>query len=111
MKQAISIFLLLVMGCSPSKKIINDSLPVCLQNKIDVLAKAYNTPRSVTRYDYKGEQVYYILSACCDQYNIVYNSKCELLGYPDGGITGRGNGSIPDFHDSATNKVIIWQSK
>ena len=111
MKQALSILLIFVAACSTSKKTINNSLPVCLQKKIDALTNAHNTPQSVTRYDYKGEQVYYILSACCDQYNIVYDSNCSLLGYPDGGITGRGNGSMPGFQDSATNKVIIWQSQ
>lgn len=109
MKQVLPLFFLFVLGCSSSKKFIDNPLPGCLQNKIDALTKEHNTPQSVTRYAYKGAYVYYMLSACCDQFNIVFDSECRILGYPDGGFTGRGNGTLPDFRDSSANSVVVWK--
>lgn len=51
-----------------------------------------------------------MVSPCCDQYNIVYDKGCKVLGYPDGGITGGGDGSLPDFRDSAKNGVVVWKN-
>lgn len=44
----------------------------CIQNKIEEFLKLskISRPASVTEYLYKGDLVYYIVSACCDQYNL-----------------------------------------
>lgn len=52
-----------------------------------------------------------MVSPCCDKYNVVYDSVCNILGYPDGGITGRGDGKMQDFEKKATDKKVIWQIK
>jgi hypothetical protein len=70
---------------------------------------AQGSPESVTRYIYKGHTVYYIRSACCDKYNIVYDSLCNVLGYPDGGYTGRGDGKMGDFRKLATDEKLVWE--
>ena len=68
------------------------------------------TPQSVTRYHYKGQLVYYMVSACCDKYNIVFDGDCTVLGFPDGGYTGRGDGKMPDFRKEAVKDKIVWES-
>ena len=50
-----------------------------------------------------------MISPCCDKYNIVYDSVCNILGYPDGGFTGKGDEKMIDFFKKATNKKIIWE--
>lgn len=84
-------------------------MPVCLQSLIKKMtAEPNGSPQSVTRYTYKDQTVYYLVSPCCDKYNVVYDSSCNILGYPDGGFTGRGDGKMTNFADDATNKKIVW---
>jgi hypothetical protein len=69
---------------------------------------AEGTPQSVSTYNYNNQIVYYVVAPCCDKYNIVYDSACNVLGYPDGGFTGKGDGNMTDFADQATGKKVIW---
>lgn len=88
-----------------------ESIPVCLQDKIRIMADepGEGSPLYVAQYQYKKQTVYYLASPCCDKYNVVYDSSCHVLGYPDGGFTGRGDGKMSDFSAEATNKKIIWE--
>lgn len=88
-------------------------IPTCIQNRIDFFKSQPkdSRPYSVTEYLYKGSLVYYIQSACCDQYNPVYNSNCDYLGAPDGGITGGGDKKIIDFFANTSNKNVVWENK
>ena len=54
-------------------------------------------PQRVVEYTYKGKTVYYVVMPCCDFFNEVYDDKCNYLGAPDGGFTGKGDGKLPDF--------------
>ncbi|MEP6626673.1 MAG: hypothetical protein ABJA32_01770 [Ginsengibacter sp.] len=85
-------------------------IPACLQNKIKTLSDdpAEGSPLYVAEYQYKNQTVYYMASACCDKFNAVYDSACHLLGYPDGGFTGRGDGKMTDFSTQASNKKVVW---
>ena len=49
-------------------------------------------PRSITGYEYQGETVYYVLKESCDQFSDLLEGNGNLIGHPDGGITGRGDG-------------------
>ncbi|MDB5198277.1 MAG: hypothetical protein JWO92_240 [Chitinophagaceae bacterium] len=88
-------------------------MPPCLVTKIDALKNdpGANQPQSVIQYSYKGSAVFYITAGCCDQFNTVYNSDCDYLGAPDGGITGKGDGKLTDFYANATNKKVVWENK
>jgi len=63
----------------------------------------------VIEYEYKGEKVYYVTMPCCDFYNEVYDSNCNLLGHPDGGFTGKGDGKLPDFNTEKKKEKIVWE--
>lgn len=67
------------------------------------------SPISLTRYTYREQTVYYMVAPCCDRYNVVYDSVCNILGYPDGGYTGKGDGKMSDFYKEATDKKVIWE--
>ena len=106
------VFIIFLLSCSSNKKIYSyPALPECLELKIKAMAAdpSQGSPLSVTSYIYKQHTVYYIVSPCCDKFNIVYDSACNVLGRPDGGFTGRGDGSMKDFRDEATNEILIWK--
>lgn len=99
------------VSCSTSKDLAKDKLPSCIKTIITELSKEPgNTPHSVTQYEYQGMTVYYLKAACCDNFNIVYDKDCKILGYPDGGLTGRGDGRLPDFWKEAKNGVVLWEN-
>lgn len=89
------------------------NLPSCLATKIDSIKKdpKINPPISVIQYSYKGAPVYYVTAGCCDQFNEVYDSDCNPLGAPDGGVTGKGDGRLTDFYANAINKRVVWENK
>ena len=60
-----------------------------------------NPPMTITRYEYRGQVVYYQTPGCCDIFGNLYNERGELIALPDGGITGRGDGRLPDF--------LVWR--
>lgn len=92
---------------------INDSLnnlPLCVNNLIKTFKSepVTNPPRKIIQYTFKGAIVYYVPAICCDNFSDLYDSNCKLMGHPDGGFTGRGDGTIKNFNE-ATNEKIIWQ--
>ena len=86
------------------------AMPTCLKNKIDSfkLKEAHEKPQRVIEYVYKGRKVYYVVMPCCDFYNEVYDDKCNFLGAPDGGFTGKGDGKIPDFFTEVKSEKLVW---
>ena len=91
---------------------LKDSIPACIRARVDSFkkAKAHEQPERVVEYQYKGKKVYYIVMPCCDFFNEVYDDKCKMIGSPDGGFTGRGDGTMPDFFTKATNEKLIWKT-
>ncbi|MBK7376939.1 MAG: hypothetical protein IPJ02_15760 [Chitinophagaceae bacterium] len=71
----------------------------------------HEQPQRVTEYSYKGKKVYYVAMPCCDFFNEVYDDTCNLLGSPDGGFSGRGDGKLPDFFTEAKNEKPVWKAK
>lgn len=118
MKNMFFIVCIFLLSCTHTKSLttdaqpsdINTILPECLATVIQEMSAnpSEGTPISVTRYDYKGKRVYYVAAACCDKYNIVYDSACHILGFPDGGFTGRGDGKMIDFKKEAINAKVLW---
>jgi len=90
-----------------------DALPEWLANLIQSLENAPvgNPPASITQYVYKGQTVYFLPQRCCDIFSDLYDANGNIIGHPDGGITGQGDGRAPDFFDERTNAHLIWQDK
>ena len=88
------------------------ALPKCIKKKIDSfkMKAQHEKPQRVVEYMYKGKKVYYVVMPCCDFFNEVYDANCKLLGSPDGGFTGKGDGKLPDFFSGAKNEKLIWGS-
>ena len=93
--------------------VVSVTLPICIKNKIDSfkVKEAHERPQRVVEYLYKGKKVYYVVMPCCDFFNEVYDENCKMLGSPDGGFTGKGDGKLPDFFTEAKNEKLIWEPK
>ena len=108
------IFLLLALPlmneeCAGKK----DTIPVCIQQKIDQIKKEpkWNPPAEVNEYSYNGKKVYLFSSPCCDQYNNLYDSDCKLICAPTGGYTGKGDQKCLDFSDTAKHIKLVWKDE
>ncbi len=53
--------------------------------------------------------MYYTPPVCCDQFSTLYDAQGKILGHPDGGITGKGDGKAPDFMTERKNEKLIWK--
>jgi hypothetical protein len=89
------------------------ALPDCINKMIADFTKAEveNPPRKIYSFNYQGKTVYYVTPPCCDFYSDLYDSNCNLLGHPDGGITGKGDGKLPDFHSTKSGEKLLWEDK
>ena len=68
-----------------------------------------NPPISITRYEYKDQVVYYQTARCCDFFTNLYDADGVLIGHPDGGISGGGDGTVPDFFEERSNEFLVWK--
>ena len=112
--------MLSVFGCNSSRinasdvapegsKVVADSLPVCVKVLIEKMKSepVTNPPRKIYSYKYLGKKVFYVPAICCDFFSDLYNDSCRLMGHPDGGFTGKGDGSIKNFN-TATDEKLLW---
>ena len=128
MKQLFFIFCMAAIACCSSKtklsKTVNQAstdksipvtgnLPACIDSLISVFKKEepQNPPRKIISYTYQGKTVYYVTAPCCDFFTDLYNNDCVLMGHPDGGFTGRGDGGFPDFEKEKSNEKLVWEDK
>lgn len=68
-----------------------------------------NPPSSLTKCIYKNQTVYYLPPRCCDIPGVLYNDMGNVICYPDGGITGRGDGKCEDYFKKRTGCTIVWK--
>lgn len=88
-------------------------LPPWLTSLTDELKTApiANPPARIIEYQYQGTTVYYVPPKCCDIMGVLYDLEGHVLCHPDGGITGKGDNQCPDFHQTKTQELLIWQDK
>lgn len=113
MKTSALLFLLLAIPafrCSDPESPL-DSEPAWVRERIRDFeaAPVGNPPQSIWKYEYNGQNVYYIPPQCCDQFGILYDVKGNILCAPDGGIGGGGDGRCPDFREKRTKEELVWR--
>ena len=122
MKILLLSFMLSVFGCQSSKKatiedapegskVVVDSLPVCVKVLIEKMKSeaVINPPGKVYSYMYRNKKVFYVPAICCDMFSDLYNDSCRIMGHPDGGFTGRGDGNFKDFDTAKTQEKLLWE--
>lgn len=99
-------------GAISTDTLTKDSIPACIRQVLNDRVKEIPPaqPLSISSYKYEGKTVYYFKESCCDKFNVVYDDSCHLLGAPDGGFTGRGDGKLPGFFSKAKMIKVIWKS-
>ena len=108
---SIILIIIISLNFSCDEIIDEDGATSCIREMIEKYKREAptNPPRTVYSYQYKGKTVYHITSVCCDQFNILYDLNCNIICYPDGGITGSGDGRCPNYFNEATSKGLIWK--
>ena len=94
--------------CSNKNK---SKIPACILQRIEEIKKEnkWNPPAEINEYEFQGKKVYLISSNCCDQYNSLVDSDCQVICAPSGGITGKGDGKCNDFGNLAKRTRQIWK--
>ena len=87
------------------------AIPVCIQKKIDTIKAEpkWNPPAEVREYLYNGRRVFLFSSDCCDQFNQLYDSACQIICAPSGGFTGKGDNRCVDFLATAKEVRLVWK--
>src|SRR4030095_3816995 len=88
-------------------------VPSCILERIEEIKKEnkWNPPADINEYEFQGKTVYLISSNCCDQYNSLVDSDCQVICAPSGGITGKGDGKCSDFANVAKFTRQIWKDE
>lgn len=104
---SIVILTLVIQSCDNNKE---SDLPSCIEEKISKIKQTdvANPPIQIWKWEVDGNTYFYITSDCCDQFNYLYNSNCEVVCAPDGGFTGNGDSNCPEFTEEIT-KTLVWQ--
>jgi hypothetical protein len=105
------VLIAVLMMASCGKDDALDNAPACIKEKIKQIESQAPRMAAVWQYDYNGQTVYYIPSDCCDQFNLLFDSECNVICSPDGGFSGGGDGRCTDFYAKAKNKTLIWEDK
>jgi len=111
-----SVFLmpLFIVGCSGSPAGPDTALdsPTWVKAMIGQFEtqRVTTPPAFVARYDYKGQDVYFVPQRCCDIMSVVYNSEGTIVCHPDGGFTGKGDEKCADFLVDRRNERIVWRN-
>ena len=85
--------------------------PAWLTQLIDKLKNepVTNPPAAIIEYQYRGQTVYFWPAPCCDCMSILYDYSGRIIGHPDGGIYGQGDGKALDFFEVRTSEKIVWE--
>lgn len=104
------ILMLFLSGCEEDTSVDPDN-SAWLIDLINQLQSqpVQDPPAAIFQYEYKGDLVYYLPPACCDQYSTLYDKEGNIICLPDGGITGTGDGLCPDFFAERKNERLIWR--
>lgn len=91
----------------------SEDLPAFVQELIEEYETASDghSRIEIWQYEYQGESVFYLPLArilCCDVLSVLYSAEGDVMCWPDGGFTGRGDGKCPDFNSRRSEGVLVW---
>ena len=103
-----------VVGYSETAEVVVPTAPLLVPWLRELIQRlesepVANPPAFIARYEYKGQPVYYLPPRCCDIFSDLYDADGVIIGHPDGGITGQGDGRVPDFLEVRENENVVWR--
>ncbi len=103
--------MVILCACKTTQKSWYNSIPAIINQKQATFSaeKVSNPPQTIYIYTYHGDRVYFIPAKCCDKMSELFDSSGNLIGHPDGGITGKGDGKCSDFFDTRTNEILFYK--
>ncbi len=108
----LTMYLFVVLTLTNCQKLdVPKDTPSCVKKEIKKIKSksVRNPPAVVWQYEYNDKIVYYIPSYCCDAQSQLFDSECNQICSPDGGITGKGDGKCADFFAKRKNELLIWK--
>lgn len=104
------LFATTLIASACSKIETSERVPNCVEHKIKKILDepVWNPPAKVWKWEVDGDTYFYFTSDCCDQFNILYDDKCNVVCAPDGGYSGGGDGNCPQFQGEVI-KTLIWE--
>lgn len=108
---ALTVLPLLAFQCHKDAEPAPECSDNALKAKIaELQAKPKGNPSyTIWQYKWRGQRVYIVSETCCDQYKTVYDACFNVLCAPSGGLSGKGDGRCPDFHQQATDEQLVWR--
>ena len=100
----------LLTGCPTDD--VSEEIPTCIENKIATILnnEVTNPPTQIWKWEVDSKTYFYITADCCDQFNYLYTTNCEIVCAPDGGFSGNGDGNCPTF-TSEIKKTLVWEDQ
>ena len=105
------LLLTLIFGSCKEVDLEKDA-PKCIMREIRKIKReeVRNPPAKVWEWNVDGATYYYITSDCCDQLNYLYDDDCNIVCAPDGGFSGGGDGTCPEFEGSI-ERTLVWEDQ
>lgn len=106
------LLVLLLLGCS--KVEVPKGTPRCIKKHIREIEKENKGRQKATvwKWTVNGKEYYFFpVHSCCDKTSTLYDSKCNVVCHPDGGIGGGGDGRCPDWYENGDSivRTKIWE--
>jgi hypothetical protein len=92
----------------------NSIHPAWLQQVIDGGKIKNFDITDIKSFDYKGQTVYLVNYnvPCCDRYSAsLFALDGHLMGFPFGGISGKGDMKFTDFRAERINETLVYESE
>ncbi|MDH4057678.1 MAG: hypothetical protein OEU76_02885 [Cyclobacteriaceae bacterium] len=100
----LSLFLVSLLKCEEDHPL---SCKDALISKLE--SESVRNPRAeLWEYTIEGKKYYYTPPYCCDMFSDLYDSECNLICHPDGGITGDGDGACGELKTKLINGILVW---
>ena len=72
---------------------------------------ARTAPATVQALPWFGGTAYLVTTACCDQFDPLYDARGVVICHPSGGITGRGDGKCPAVLPPPQDRREVWRHR
>jgi hypothetical protein len=72
---------------------------------------ARTAPAAIHALPYLGGTAYLVTTACCDQFDPLYDGRGVVICHPSGGFSGRGDGRCPASLPPPADRREVWHHR